>query len=188
MFPWIEVLKKVFVCELIIPENLNRERICTWLRSNHAGNVSCYYKNINNQRAWIIQFSTEDEKLIRRLQDRCKEKAFDSLKNKGIENQNLKKSVKDFRETVKGLRESIKKLEDDNNRLRGIEYDRQILLKKYQLSDEKNSRIIKELNMLKYQKDREELPRKELTHSSDICMLCGKPAIPGEGICRSCSL
>lgn len=215
MVPWIKVLKtSVFVCELTIPANLNADKICDWLRSYNVNNLSFSEINDNNCKFWVINFDTENESLVLQLQARCKEKVYETLKDKEKQIQELNQQFNDLQQRlgkiylkVSDKEEIIKYLElkheRKNSNLKQLKSLYKDLHQRYLDKSVKLDSYEKELKQLRIQivelKNKESKQKKAQFSENnnqpsfseqipiEVCMYCGRSAMPGQGICLECS-
>lgn len=210
IFPQLKVsTKSVFVCELLVTASMDAHKICNWLRANQAREINFFEKNIDNEIFWAINFCTDNERLVTQLQDRCREKAQENLQQKDQRIEELVRKVEELREksedlqiklanqdtAITSLQSERERLKSENDTLERLESDYHSLQRVYQNKNSKLVEIERELKELQAKNPKfrsqnnqsREVLSSRLHVWADVCLVCGKQSMPGQGICLDCS-
>lgn len=194
MLPWIKVSQKLlFTCELLLPSSINVENLKKWLSAGKATEVSFSEVLENSEKFWLVYFCSEDEMLVRKLQARCRELALETPKQRDEKAGKITQKMKALSKKVQALKDAeasqsqhieflqseIRNLRLEISKLQEVESQYRSLSTTYRIQSEKSSIAQSEvLNVAA-----KTTPR----ISVDVCIVCGKTAMPAQGICLDCS-
>ncbi len=208
MLPRIEIYQKtVFTCELLLPISINIENLKKWLTAGKAIEISFSEMLEGSEKFWTVRFCTEDEILVRKLQVRCKELALDTLKQKEEKTTKLGQKIKKLDKQLQAsqdtessqakfiglLQDEIQKMRWEISRLQEIESQHKSLSKTFRIQSDRLTLLEKqasrsEINQAKTELQSNNTVQRVATRIPvDVCIVCGKTAMPSQGICLDCS-
>ncbi|MDY7016582.1 MAG: hypothetical protein SVX43_23905 [Cyanobacteriota bacterium] len=201
--PHIDIsTKSVFVCKLWVAENVDVEKICNWLRKHQAREISFSEDCSSDGKLWIVNFCTENEQLVTQLQNRCREKVSEYLKQKEKRIDELTRQVKQLHQNFHSLQLQLEaknrhltfltverqRIGTENIKLKQLESDHNTLRKAYQTQHSKLAELENTLKQLQSQKaESSEALNSKQNLQVEVCRFCGKPAMPGQEICLNCA-
>jgi chromosome segregation ATPase len=206
LIPQLKVTTKaIFVCELLLAATMDVDKICNWLRENHASEIIASQKDVNHKLFWAINFCTDNEQFVLQLQNRCKEKTDEALQQKEQHIEDLMSQLKAMNQKFNELQSRIENqdsiivsLKDERERLRHrsislrqLESDHQSLRRAYQNQHSELVEIKSELKRSQPEiiqsTNEREIVSSGIHISIDTCIICGRPAMPGQGQCLDCA-
>lgn len=206
MLPWIEVSQKLsFTCELLLPNSISADNLKKWLSAGGAIEISFSEVLENSEKFWVVRFCTEDEVLVKKLQARCRELALDNLKQRdekatqltqklralNKQAQTLQSAESSQAKYIESLQDELQKLRWEVSKLQEIENQYKSLGRTYRIQSEKLSLLEKQVS---HSEGLNTQPQAVKTAEKiapripvDVCIVCGKAAMPAQGICLDCS-
>lgn len=216
MLPRIEVTQKLlFTCELLLPSRINVENFKKWLSAGRATEV-CFSEVLkNSEKFWSVHFCTEDESLVIKLQARCRQLALDTLKERDDKIAKLSHKITTLDEQIQAsqnaeslhskrmalLQDEITRLRPEVSKLKEIESQYKSLGRTYRIQNKKLALLEKQVGSSNAEHSGNSNAQAGNTNISEritahipvdiwpvnVCIICGKASMPGQGICLGCA-